>query len=81
LDAVLHPRALQDPKVLQQEGWHFELEDAKEPLTFKGVVYNEMKGKFYKNQLLKSAFKGKIENNSVSNMIKEGKATKRIISS
>jgi Zn-dependent M16 (insulinase) family peptidase len=48
LDAVLHPRALQDPKVLQQEGWHFELEDAKEPLTFKGVVYNEIKGKFYK---------------------------------
>lgn len=46
LDAVLHPRALQDPKVLQQEGWHFELEDAKEPLTFKGVVYNEMKGTF-----------------------------------
>ena len=44
LDAVLHPRAIQDPKVLQQEGWHFELENAKEPLTFKGVVYNEMKG-------------------------------------
>lgn len=44
LDAVLHPRALQDPKVLQQEGWHYELEDPSEPLTFKGVVYNEMKG-------------------------------------
>ncbi len=32
------------PKVLQQEGWHLELEDPKEPLTYKGVVYNEMKG-------------------------------------
>lgn len=27
-----------------QEGWHLELEDKKEPLTYKGVVYNEMKG-------------------------------------
>lgn len=30
--------------MLQQEGWHLELEDPKEPLTYKGVVYNEMKG-------------------------------------
>jgi Zn-dependent M16 (insulinase) family peptidase len=44
LDAVLHPRAIKDPMVLRQEGWHLELEDPKEPLTFKGVVYNEMKG-------------------------------------
>lgn len=27
LDAVLHPRAVSDPQVLQQEGWHYELED------------------------------------------------------
>jgi hypothetical protein len=26
LDAVLHPRAIDDPMVLQQEGWHYELE-------------------------------------------------------
>lgn len=44
LDAVLHPRAISDPQVLQQEGWHYELEDPKDPLTYKGVVYNEMKG-------------------------------------
>merc|ERR1711871_312927 len=44
LDAVLHPRALNDPQVLQQEGWHYELEDVQEPLKYKGVVYNEMKG-------------------------------------
>ena len=44
LDAVLHPRAIQDPRVLQQEGWHYELEKPEEPLTYKGVVYNEMKG-------------------------------------
>ena len=44
LDAVLHPRAIVDPRVMQQEGWHYELEKPDEPLTYKGVVYNEMKG-------------------------------------
>lgn len=45
LDAVLHPRAITDPQVLQQEGWHYELEEGVEgPLTVKGVVFNEMKG-------------------------------------
>lgn len=44
LDAVLHPRAKKDPMVLAQEGWHYELEDPDAPLTFKGVVFNEMKG-------------------------------------
>jgi len=44
LDAVLHPRALKDKQVLQQEGWHFEMEDSELPLMLKGVVYNEMKG-------------------------------------
>lgn len=43
-DAVFHPRAISDPMVHAQEGWHLELEDAGEPLTYKGVVYNEMKG-------------------------------------
>ena len=32
------------PFVLQQEGWHYELDDPEGPLTIKGVVYNEMKG-------------------------------------
>jgi len=44
LDAVLHPRAKRDPTVLAQEGWHYELEDVEAPLTYKGVVFNEMKG-------------------------------------
>ena len=44
LDAVLHPRAKRDSTVLEQEGWHYELEDLKDPLTYKGVVFNEMKG-------------------------------------
>jgi len=43
-DAVFHPRAIVDPNVHAQEGWHLELENPKEPLRYKGVVYNEMKG-------------------------------------
>lgn len=44
LDAVLHPRATNDPYVHAQEGWHLELEDKADDLVYKGVVYNEMKG-------------------------------------
>jgi Zn-dependent M16 (insulinase) family peptidase len=43
-DAVFHPRAVTDPMVHAQEGWHLELEKMDDPLTYKGVVYNEMKG-------------------------------------
>jgi Zn-dependent M16 (insulinase) family peptidase len=42
LDSVLHPALT--PWTLKQEGWHFEIEDPKQPLTYKGVVFNEMKG-------------------------------------
>jgi Zn-dependent M16 (insulinase) family peptidase len=44
MDAVLHP--LIPPHVLQQEGWHYELEEPDAPLVFKGVVFNEMKGAY-----------------------------------
>jgi Zn-dependent M16 (insulinase) family peptidase len=43
-DAVFHPRAVSDPMVHAQEGWHLEMEEKSQPLTYKGVVYNEMKG-------------------------------------
>ncbi|KPV51572.1 peptidase M16, partial [Kouleothrix aurantiaca] len=42
LDAVFFPRLT--PAVLQQEGWHYELDTPDGPLSYKGVVYNEMKG-------------------------------------
>lgn len=44
LDAVFHPAIFENPKIFQQEGWHYELENAEDPLTVTGVVYNEMKG-------------------------------------
>ncbi|KAL3139941.1 hypothetical protein ABBQ38_004231 [Trebouxia sp. C0009 RCD-2024] len=44
LDAVLQPRCVTDPQTFAQEGWHYELDDAKDDITRKGVVFNEMKG-------------------------------------
>jgi len=43
-DAVYNPRAINDPSVHAQEGWHLELEKKEDPLVYKGVVFNEMKG-------------------------------------
>ena len=44
LDAVFYP--LIPPETLQQEGWHYELDSPSAPLTYKGVVFNEMKGNY-----------------------------------
>lgn len=46
LDAVFFPNFLKDSQILQQEGWHYELASPDGPLTYSGVVYNEMKGVF-----------------------------------
>ena len=42
LDAVFYPRITRE--IFEQEGWHYELENPNDPLTYKGVVFNEMKG-------------------------------------
>ncbi len=42
MDAVFYPNI--GPEVLQQEGWHHDMENADGELTYKGVVFNEMKG-------------------------------------
>mmetsp|Transcript_1428 Transcript_1428/g.4167 ORF Transcript_1428/g.4167 Transcript_1428/m.4167 type:complete len:1068 (-) Transcript_1428:311-3514(-) len=47
LDACLFPRVLdpvEGPRILKQEGWHYDVDDAEGPLKYKGVVFNEMKG-------------------------------------
>ena len=44
LDAVFYPHITD--QIFQQEGWHYELESPDAPLTYKGVVYNEMKGAY-----------------------------------
>jgi Zn-dependent M16 (insulinase) family peptidase len=46
LDAVFNPMIYDRPEIFWQEGWHYELENKDAPLTYKGVVYNEMRGAF-----------------------------------
>jgi hypothetical protein len=44
LDAVFYPRIR--PEILEQEGWHYELDNIDDPLNFRGIVFNEMKGAY-----------------------------------
>ena len=44
LDAVLFPLITEN--TFRQEGWHYELEASQGPLSYKGVVFNEMKGAY-----------------------------------
>ncbi|MEI6289735.1 MAG: insulinase family protein, partial [Chloroflexota bacterium] len=44
MDAVFFP--LIPEHTLRQEGWHYEVNPADESLSFKGVVFNEMKGAY-----------------------------------
>lgn len=46
LDAVFHPHIYDEPNIFRQEGWHYHLENKDDPVTYNGVVYNEMKGAF-----------------------------------
>ena len=46
LDAVFHPNIYKYEEIFKQEGWHYELESEDAPITYNGVVYNEMKGAF-----------------------------------
>ncbi|XP_074560044.1 presequence protease 2, chloroplastic/mitochondrial-like [Curcuma longa] len=44
LDAVFFPKCVEDFQTFQQEGWHYELNHPEEDISYKGVVFNEMKG-------------------------------------
>ena len=46
LDAVFNPLVLDNPNGFYQEGWHFELNNVDDEVSYKGVVFNEMKGAF-----------------------------------
>jgi presequence protease len=46
LDAVFNPLIYTDRRIFMQEGWHYELKEKTDPVEYKGVVYNEMKGAF-----------------------------------
>ena len=46
LDAVFNPLMLQDKRIFEQEGWHYEEDSVESPVQYNGVVYSEMKGAF-----------------------------------
>ncbi|MGN1084142.1 MAG: insulinase family protein, partial [Lachnospiraceae bacterium] len=46
MDAVFFPNIYHRKEIFLQEGWHYELEDTKDVLSYNGVVYSEMKGAF-----------------------------------
>ena len=46
LDAVLYPKIYEVPEIFMQEGWHHEIFNEEDEITYKGVVYNEMKGAY-----------------------------------
>ncbi len=44
MDAVLNPLIME--QTFMQEGWHYEVNNPSEPIVYKGVVFNEMKGAY-----------------------------------
>lgn len=46
LDAVFYPNIYRHEEIFRQEGWSYQLENEEDDLTYKGVVYSEMKGAF-----------------------------------
>lgn len=46
LDAVFYPQISKHEEIFMQEGWHYHLLNENDPITYNGVVYNEMKGAF-----------------------------------
>lgn len=40
LDAVFFPNCVEDFQTFQQEGWHYELDNPEEEITYKGLVIN-----------------------------------------
>ncbi|MGN0436133.1 MAG: insulinase family protein [Wujia sp.] len=44
LDAVFYPNIYEKSEIMQQEGWHYEIDEETGELKINGVVFNEMKG-------------------------------------
>lgn len=56
MDAVFYPNIYNFEEIFKQEGWHYELESKDSPLTYNGVVYNEMKGAYSSEERVLECF-------------------------
>ena len=52
LDAVFYPNIYKDPRILKQEGWHYEVNKETGEINYNGIVYNEMKGTYSSPQVI-----------------------------
>lgn len=46
LDGVFYPAIYHQKEIFMQEGWHYELDSLEGEVSYKGIVYNEMKGAY-----------------------------------
>lgn len=46
MDAVLFPAIYDKKEIFMQEGWHHHILSMEDPITYNGVVYNEMRGAY-----------------------------------
>lgn len=46
MDCAFHSAIRTEPKYFYREGWRYTMENAEDPLTIDGIVYNEMKGAY-----------------------------------
>lgn len=46
LDLIFNPLLCKRPEFFRQEGWHYCIQKLSDPLTYNGVVYNEMQGEY-----------------------------------
>ncbi len=46
MDLIFYPRVLDEVAFFEQEAWHYECISLKEPLSYNGIVYNEMQGEY-----------------------------------
>ncbi|BBN08616.1 presequence protease [Marchantia polymorpha subsp. ruderalis] len=56
LDAVFFPRCVNDVQIFQQEGWHYELNESSEDMTYKGGVFNHLKGLYSEPEFIMAQF-------------------------
>ena len=52
LDAVFYPNISKEPRILKQEGWHYEVNKETGEINYNGIVYNEMKGTYSSPQVI-----------------------------
>lgn len=56
MDAVFYPNIYHYEEIFKQEGWHYELDNEDDDITYNGVVYNEMKGAYSSEERVLECF-------------------------